>query len=55
MKKVRQSHTSNAKFGMGNSYGSGIRAKIGKIRDMYTPGINPVAPKGLKKSPKSLA
>ena len=55
MKKAKQAHTANTKYGMGDFYGSGLRAKIGKVRDMYMPGANPVAPKALKKPPKTLA
>lgn len=55
MKKYKQAHTDNKKYGMGDFYGSGIRAKVGKIRDIYAPGVNPVAPKNLKKPPKTLA
>lgn len=55
MKKSKQAHSANKKFGMGDFYGSGIRAKVGKIRQMYAPGENPVAPKQLKKPPRTLA
>lgn len=55
MKKYKQAHTDNTKFGMGDFYGRAIPAKIGRIRDVYAPGSNPVAPKKLKKPPKSLA
>lgn len=55
MKKSKQAHTANTKFGMGNSYGSGVRAKSGKVRSMYMPGANPVSPKNLRKPPKTLA
>ena len=55
MKKHREAHSAGMKFGMGDSYGTGFRAKIGRMRDSYTPNINPVAPKALKKPPKTLA
>ncbi len=53
--KHREAHSSNAKFGMGDFYGRAIPAKMGKIRSVYPPGANPVQPKSLKKSPKTLA
>lgn len=60
----KQSHTSNAKrgsgdwhvshtsMGMGDYYGTGIRAKIGKMRDGM--GMETVTPKQLKTPPKSV-
>lgn len=53
--KIKQAHTANTKLGMGDYYGQALRSKIGKIRDVYTPGANPVQPKALKKPPKTLA
>jgi hypothetical protein len=53
--KTRNAHTANTKFGMGDFYGSGVRSKVGRIRDVYEPGVNPMKPKALKKPPKSLA
>jgi hypothetical protein len=55
LSKSKQAHTMNTKYGMGDFYGSGIRAKQGKIRDMNLPGVNPVQGKKLKKPPKTLA
>lgn len=55
MKKPKQAHTANSKYGMGDFYGSGIRAKVGRVRDMYLPGVNPVSSENLKKPPKKLA
>jgi hypothetical protein len=51
----KEAHTANVKHGMGDYYGSGLRAKVGKIRSVYEPGANPVSPKMLKKPPKTLA
>ncbi len=31
--KNRFSHTANTKFGMGDNYGTGIRQKVGRVRD----------------------
>lgn len=54
-KKYKQAHTDMTKFGMGDFYGKAIRAKQGRIRDVYEPGVNPVQGKKLKKPPKTLA
>ena len=32
-KKSRFAHTVNTKYGMGDHYGTGIKAKLGKMRD----------------------
>lgn len=68
MKKAKQSHVAGTKssraagdwhvshtsLGMGDYYGSGIRAKVGKMRDSYSPEITPLSKKGLKTPPKSV-
>ncbi len=51
--KAKPAHTSKAKFGMGDFYGTSIKQPIGKIREGV--GINPVSKKKLGKPPKSLA
>ena len=53
--KYKQAHTDNTKFGMGDFYGRAVPAKMGRVRQTYTPGTNPPAPKSLKKPPKTLA
>ncbi len=55
MKKTKphEAHTSDTKFGMGDYYGTGVKAKIGKVRDS-TVGYTPVTPKQLKTPPRSL-
>jgi hypothetical protein len=53
-KTTPQAHTSNTKKGMGDFYGTGIRAPIGKVRE-DTMGIKKINPKQLKMPPKSLA
>lgn len=56
MKKIKsnkENHVSNTKMGMGDSYGSGVKNPVGKIRDVM--GITDVNPKKLRKPPKSLA
>lgn len=54
-KAARNAHTADTKYGMGDFYGSGIRAKTGKMRGMFWVNANPVKPRGLKKPPKTLA
>lgn len=53
-KKNKQSHVQNTKYGMGDNYGTGIKAKLGKIRG-NTVGMSNLTSKQLKKPPKSLA
>ena len=53
-KRLKQAHTSNAKKGMGDYYGSAIRAKFGRMRG-DTIGQVDLKPSQLKKPPKSLA
>lgn len=56
MKKVKankNAHCSNAKFGMGDHYGSGVKNPTGKMREGA--GRIEVTPKKLKKPPRSLA
>lgn len=52
--KNHEAHTAPTKFGMGDYYGQGVKAKIGRMRDS-SPGINPVPREELKKPPRSLA
>lgn len=54
MKALKNAHTSNSKYGMGDNYGSGIRQKAGRVRE-DTMGATPVSKKKLKKAPRSLA
>lgn len=53
-KPLKNAHTSNSKYGMGDNYGTGIKAKLGKMRD-DSMGLNAVTPKRLKTPPKNLA
>lgn len=62
----KQSHTSSAKkgdgdwhvshssMGMGDYYGTGIKAKLGRMRD-DSMGLMTMTPKKLKTPPKNLA
>jgi hypothetical protein len=52
-KGLKQAHTDNTKYGMGDYYGTGVRSKIGKMRDGM--GMQDISPKKLKSAPKSLA
>lgn len=52
-KKPRFSHTDNTKYGMGDYYGTGIKSKVGKARDVT--GMSNISPKKMKNPPKSLA
>ena len=53
-KANKQAHVQNTKYGMGDHYGQGLKAKVGKMRD-GTVGFVPLTKKGLKTPPKSLA
>jgi hypothetical protein len=51
--KNRFAHTANTPYGMGDNYGTGIRAKLGRMREDSL-GMMNVTPKKLKKPPKSV-
>lgn len=51
--KIKFAHTANTKYGMGDNYGSGIKQKIGRMRD-DSMGMNAVTPKKLKVPPRSV-
>ena len=51
--KNRFAHTQNTQFGMGDHYGTGIRAKIGRMRE-GSAGVIPMTPKELKTPPRSV-
>lgn len=48
-----ESHTSQYKMGMGDYYGTGLTAKIGRMRDGM--GFEELSKKKLKTPPKSVA
>jgi hypothetical protein len=54
LKPLKNAHTSNSKYGMGDNYGTGVRAKLGKMRE-DSMGMIEITPKKLKKPPKSVA
>lgn len=51
--KNRFSHTQNTQFGMGDYYGTGVRNKVGKMRDVM--GQKSLSQSKLNTPPKSLA
>lgn len=52
-KKPRFAHTANTKYGMGDNYGTGIKAKLGRVRD-DTPGMAKLSKKQLGTPPRSV-
>lgn len=53
-KALKQAHTPNTKFGMGDSYGTGVKQKIGKALS-NTASVASIPKAKIKKPPKSLA
>ena len=53
-KKPSSAHTANTKYGMGDNYGTGVRQKIGKVRD-GTVGMVKLSKGKIKSPPKNLA
>ncbi len=47
-------HTAKTKYGMGDNYGTGIKQKVGRMRDDQL-GYSSMTPKKLKTPPKSVA
>ena len=55
LKGAKEAHTAPTKHGMGDYYGTGVTAKIGRMRDgTMLPG-NPVKKSKLKIPPKATA
>jgi len=54
LKRVRETHVSNTKMPMGDYYGSGIKQKVGRLRDDYM-GTSTTTSNKTGKPPKSLA
>jgi hypothetical protein len=52
--KNRFAHTANTKYGMGDNYGTGIRAKLGRMRE-DSMGMVKLNSKQIKTPPKSTA
>jgi hypothetical protein len=53
-KKHKEAHVMDTKYGMGDYYGTGFKAPIGRMRDSSYPGQMPVNKKQLKTPPKSV-
>jgi hypothetical protein len=53
-KPNKQAHVANTKYGMGDHYGQGIKAKLGRMRG-NSMGMVQVDKKGMKTPPRSLA
>lgn len=53
-KKNKQAHVANTKYGMGDHYGQGVKAKLGRMRG-DSMGMIQLTPKKIKTPPKSLA
>lgn len=52
-KKNEFAHTANTKYGMGDNYGTGIRQKLGRVRD-GTVGMAKLSKKQIGTPPKSI-
>lgn len=52
--KKYEAHTAPTKYGMGDHYGTALKAKLGKMRSDSV-GMRPVSRKQLGKPPKNLA
>jgi hypothetical protein len=51
-KKNRFAHTQNTPYGMGDNYGTGIRQKLGRMREGT--GMVQISPRKMKVPPKSV-
>ena len=52
-KKNEFAHTANTKYGMGDNYGTGIRQKLGRVRD-DTVGMAKLSKKQIGTPPRSV-
>jgi len=52
-KPLKNSHTANTKYGMGDFYGSGVRNPVGRVREGF--GMDTITKKKLKTPPRGLA
>lgn len=52
-KKNRFAHTQNTPYGMGDNYGLGVRAKLGKVREGV--GMVKLSPKKIGTPPRGVA
>jgi len=54
-KLPRFAHTANTKYGMGDFYGSGIKQKMGRVKDQYNPFGGQQTNRKIGTPPKNLA
>ncbi len=54
LKSTPETHTAKTKYGMGDYYGTGIKQKVGRMREDQI-GFSGPSAKSLGKPPKSLA
>ena len=53
LKVAREAHTAPTKYGMGDYYGTGVKAPLARLRS-DTPGYRPATKKQLGTPPKSV-
>lgn len=53
LRRTKEAHVADTKYGMGDFYGSGIKQKVGRIRDTFDGSVSTSKKTG--KVPKSLA
>ncbi len=53
IKPIKQAHTPKSQIGMGDYYGTGVKNKVGRVREII--GTDKISNKKLGKPPKSLA
>lgn len=51
--RERFAHTANTQFGMGDNYGTGIKQKLGRVREDMM-GMHNITPNKLKTPPTSV-
>ena len=54
LKRTPEAHVANTKYGMGDYYGTGIKQKVGTMRESYMEAGKPKS-KSLGTPPKSFA
>ena len=54
LKRSPEAHVANTKYGMGDYYGTGVKQKVGRLRESYM-AEGPMTNKKLGKPPKSYA
>lgn len=54
LKPLKENHVAPTKYGMGDNYGTGVKAKLGRMRD-DSMGMGSLNQKKLKTPPRGLA